>query len=79
MIQLYLYTIQTDESGIGLGAELLQVRDGMIVHVMKYNVTLQLTALASKGLSPAKWYYSNIECKVIGILHVLEKFHQYGF
>ena len=33
----------------------------------------------SKGMTSVKTHYSNIESKVLGILHGLEKFHYYCF
>ena len=35
--------------------------------------------LASKSLTGAESRYSNLECKALGIIHGLEKFHHYCF
>ena len=43
------------------------------------NAILQPTAFTSKSLSSTEWSYSKIECKTLGILHGLEKFHLYCF
>ena len=43
------------------------------------NATLCPTALTSESLLSAEWCYSNIEWEAIGILHGLEKFHNYCF
>ena len=57
---LYLLT---DASGIGLGARLLQVRDGMkCAHdEVPDNATMHPTAFACKSLPNTEWHYSNIE------------------
>ena len=84
-IQLYdtpkpLY-LETDASSISLGAGLLQVRDGMSCwqdKVLK-NTALCPVSFARKSISSAEWWYSNIECKVLGVMDGLEKFHHYCF
>ena len=43
------------------------------------NVALCLIVFTSKSLLSAEQYYNNIECKALGILHGLEKFHHYHF
>ena len=43
------------------------------------NSVLHLIAFTSKSLLSTMWHYSNIECEALGILHELEKFHQYCF
>ena len=76
-----LLYLETDASGIGLGAALLQLCDntacqkGMALN----NTILCPIAFASKSLTGAEWRYSNIEHEVLGTLHGLEKFHHYCF
>ena len=72
---------ETDTSGIGLGAALLQHRDNTVCQkgTVPDNTILQPITFASKSLMGAKWRYSNIECKALAILHGLEKFHHYCF
>ena len=36
------------------------------------NAIMHPTAFATKSLGTAKWYYSNIECDILQILHGLE-------
>ena len=43
------------------------------------NTILCPIAFVSKSLTGAEQRYSNMECKVLGILHGLEKFHHYCF
>ena len=76
-----LLYLETDVSGIGLGAALLQVRDNTACQkgIAPDNTILQPIAFASKTLMGAKQRYSNIECDILGILHGLEKFHHYCF
>ena len=73
--------LETDLSGIGLGAALLQLYDNTFcqVGVAPQNITLHPIAFASKSLTGAEQRYSNIECEALGILHGLEKFHLYCF
>ena len=77
-IPIYL---ETDASGVSLGAGLLQVMEGMNCghDEVPHNATLHPTVFANKGLSNAEECYSNIELEAIGILHGLEKFHHYHF
>ena len=76
-----LLYLETDASGIGLGAALLQLRDntGCQKDTAPDNTILCPTAFASKSLTGAEQRYSNIKHKVLGILHGLEKFHHYCF
>ena len=76
-----LLYLKTDASGIGLGAALLQLRDNMNCpkDIAPDNTILCPIAFASKSLTGAEQRYSNIECKALGILHGLEKFHHWSF
>ena len=58
-----LLYLETDASGIGLGAALLQTRDGMTCpkDSAPDNTILQLIAFTSKCLANAGHRYSNIE------------------
>ena len=73
--------LETDASGIGLGAALLQLRDNMNCpkDTAPDNTILCPIAFASKSLTEAEQRYSNIECKALGILHGLAKFHHNCF
>ena len=73
--------LETDFSGIGLGAGLLQVRDGMQFSQEEApdNTALCLIALASMILTSAKTWYSNMDREALGIFSGLEKFHHYCF
>ena len=73
--------LETDASGVSLGAKLPQVRDGMNCrfHKLLDNATLCLIAFASKSLSSLEWYYTNIKQEALERLHSLEKFHHYFF
>ena len=55
--------LETDASGVSLGARLLQVKDGMNSGCDKVpdNIILSPVAFASKILSSAELCYSNIE------------------
>ena len=76
-----LLYLETDTSGIGLGAALLQLRDNTTcqTYMAPDSTILQPIAFASKSLTGAECRYSNIECKALGILHGLEKFPNYCF
>ena len=76
-----LLYLETDASGIGLGAALLQLCNNTVCHmgVAPQNITLCPIAFTSKSLTGAEWRYSNIEHEALGILHGLEKFHHYCF
>ena len=75
------FYLETDASGVGLGATLLQMRDGVTCQkdITPDNTILQPIAFTSKSLTSAKCRYSNIEREVLGILQGLEKFHHYCF
>ena len=72
---------ETDASGVGLGAALLQLHNNTVCQkgIVPDNITLHPIAFASKSLTAAEWRYTNIEHEVLGILHGLEKFHHYCF
>ena len=75
--QLYL---EIDASGVGLGASLLELRDGMWFarNEVPDNAVIWPTAFAGKSLISAETWYSYIE-EVLGILHGLEKSNNYCF
>ena len=62
-----LLYLETDASGIGLGAALLQLHDDMVCQkgVAPQNITLHPIAFASKSLTGAEWRYSNIEWRCL--------------
>ena len=76
-----LLYLETDASGIGLGAALLQLRDNTGCHkdTAPDNTILCPIAFESKCLTSAEQRYHNIEHEMLGILHGLEKFHHYCF
>ena len=76
-----LLYLETDVSGVGLGAALLQLRDNTNCpkDTAPHNTILCPIACVSKSLTHPEQRYSNIECEALGILHGLEKFHHYGF
>ena len=55
--------LKTDASGVGLGAGLLQTRNGINCghDEVPDNVIMCSTAFASKFLSSAEWYYTIVE------------------
>ena len=67
--QLYL---ETDASGVGLGASPLQARDGMWFSTVANTIHKQ-------SLTSAETHYSNIEREVLNIQHGLGKFHHHCF
>ena len=73
--------LERDASRVGLGAVLLQMHEGTACQkdIAPDNTILYPIAFASKSLTGAECRYSNIEREALGILHVLEKFHQYCF
>ena len=73
--------LETDVSGVGLAAALLQTWEGTTCQkdMVPDNTILHPTAFASKGLTGAEHRYSNIEREALGILHGLEKFDHYCF
>ena len=76
-----LLYLETDASGIGLRAALLQRRDNTTcqTHMAPDNTILCPITFVSKSLMGTEHRYSNIEHKALGILHGLEKFHHYCF
>ena len=76
-----LLYLETDTSGIGLGAALLQMRDNTTcqTHMAPDNTILCPITFVSKSLTGMECRYSNIKCKALGILHGLDKFHHYCF
>ena len=80
MKQKPLY-LETDASRIGLGATLLQTRDGTTCpkDIAPDNTIVRPVMFASKSLTSAEQRYSNIEREALGILHGLKKFHHYCF
>ena len=73
--------LETDASGVGLGAALLQMHEGTTCQkdTVPDNTILCPITFASKSLTGAEHRYSNIEREALGILHGLEKFHHYCF
>ena len=73
--------LEIDVFNVSLGAESLQVREGMNCGHDKVpdNVILCPIAFASKSLSSAEWWHNNIEWGELGILHGLKRFHHYCF
>ena len=67
--------LETNTSGIGLVARLLQVRDGMNWEhdEIPHNAIFWPIAFASKSSVSVEWCYTITECKAPGILHRLEK------
>ena len=68
--------LETDASGIGLGAALIQTRDGSscLKDSIPNNTILQPIVFTSKSLTCAECRYSNIENEALGILHGLKNF-----
>ena len=73
--------LETDASGIGLGAALLQMCKGTACQkdVVPNNTTLCPIVFASKSLTGTAHRYSNIDREALGITHGLKKFHHYCF
>ena len=73
--------LETDASGTGLRAALLQARSGTCCPRDKApaNSILRPIEFASKSLSNAEGRYSDIERMALGILYGLKKFHHYCF
>ena len=73
--------LETDASGVGLGAALLQTGSDTCCPREKApnKRILRPIAFGSKILSCAERRYSNIEREKLGILHGLYKFHHYCF
>ena len=76
-----LLYLETDASGVGLGATLLQLCDNATCQkdIAPDNTILHPIAFASKILTGVEHRYSNIKREVLGIQHGLEKFHHYCF
>ena len=73
--------LETDTSGIGHEAALLQVREGMKCRhdIVLDNATLLPTPFASKSPSSTGQWNSNIELEALGILHGLKHFYHWYF
>ena len=73
--------LETDTSGIGLSAALLQMCKGTACQkdVAPDITTLCPIVFASKSLTGTEHRYSKIEREALGILHGLEKCHHYCF
>ena len=73
--------LETDTSGIGLGAALLQTRDQMKCprDIAPDNSILRPITFVSKCLTSMESRYSNIKREVLHILHGLERFCHYCF
>ena len=73
--------LETDTSGISLGAALLQLRENTTCqpHIAPNDTIICPITFVSKGLMGAVCRYSNIKCETLGILHGLEKFQHYCF
>ena len=73
--------LETDASGVRLGAALQQSRSGTSCQGDKVpdNSILRPITFASKCLSSMERRYSNIEREALGILHRLYQFHHYCF
>ena len=75
------FYLETNASRVGLGAALLQIQEGTTCQkdMVPGNTILHPIAFASKSLRGAEHRYSNIEREAQGILHGLEKIHNYCF
>ena len=73
--------LETDASGRGCGATLLQMNDGITCpkETASDSIILRPITFASKSLTSAEGRYSNIEREALGILHGLKKIHHYCF
>ena len=76
-----LLYLETDASGVGLGAALLQLCDNTTCQkgMAPDNAILCHITFPSKSLTVAECRYSNIKHEACGILCGLEKFHHYCF
>ena len=73
--------IETDTSGVVLGAALLQTRSNTSSPMDEApdNSILRLIAFARKSLTSTENRYRNIEREELGILYRLKKFYHYCF
>ena len=73
--------LETDASGVSLGARLLHIRDGMNCGCdeLPDNAAMCPVAFASKSLSSTVWHYSNKGQESLRIWHGLRKIHHYCF
>ena len=73
--------LETDASGVGLGASLPKVRDGMNCpnYTASDNTIPQQIGSARKILSSLESHYSSIERGACGILHDWGLFHHYCY
>ena len=73
--------LETNASGVRLGASLLQTRSGTSCPRDKTtdNIISRPIAFDSKSLSSVERWYTNIEREALGILYGLKKFHHYCF
>ena len=73
--------METDASRVGLGAAILQTREGTSCarDEVPDNNILRLIAFMSRNLSAVERRYSDIEREVLAILHGLETWHHYCF
>ena len=73
--------VETDVSGVGLGAAFLQTRSNTSFHRDEApdNRILRPIAFSSKSLTRAEKRYSYIERETLGILYGLEKLHHCCF
>ena len=69
--------LETDVSGVALGAGQLQIRDSVTFCEIKHPI--RPITFTSKSLSPVQKRYSNTGREALEILHGLEKFHHYCF
>ena len=76
--QLY---VETNDSGVGLGASVLQAKDDLQFPSNEAPGKAVLWPVISviKSLTSAETHHSNIEREALGIPHGLEKFHEYCF
>ena len=76
-----LLYLETDASGVGLGAALLQMHEGTTCQkdTVPDNTILHPITFASKSLTGTECRYSNVEREALGILHGLKKCHHYCF
>ena len=73
--------IETDASGGGLGAAIVQTRTSTNCHRDESpdNSILLTIVFVSKSISSAEKTYSNIEREALRIIYGLKKFHHYCF